>query len=51
MFSGVNFADLSVKAGLFENLPKYPFIGGFECAGEIVKLGPNIAGHQVRFLK
>ena len=41
---------MSVKVGLYENIPKYPFIGGFECAGEVVKLGLNAeSGFQVNY--
>ena len=46
-FSGVNFLDLSIRQGQFENLPKLPFVPGFECAGEVVYLGPNTTGYTV----
>ncbi len=42
--------DLSIRQGQFENLPKLPFVPGFECAGEIVYLGPNTTGHTVNRL-
>lgn len=45
--SGVNFLDLSIRQGQFDNLPKLPFVPGFECAGDIVQLGPNTTGYQV----
>ncbi len=44
---GVNFLDLSIRQGQFNNLPKLPFVPGFECAGEIVQLGPNTSGFSV----
>lgn len=44
---GINFLDLSVRQGQFNNLPKLPFVPGFECAGDIVQLGPNTIGHQI----
>jgi NADPH:quinone reductase-like Zn-dependent oxidoreductase len=47
MSSGVNFLDLSIRQGQFENLPKLPFVPGFECSGDIVQLGPNTTGFQV----
>jgi NADPH:quinone reductase-like Zn-dependent oxidoreductase len=46
---GVNFLDLSIRQGQFNNLPKLPFVPGFECAGEIVQLGPNTSGFNVIF--
>jgi len=50
IFSGVNFLDLSIRQGQFENLPKLPFVPGFECAGEVVYLGPNTTGYTVCIL-
>ena len=47
--SGVNFLDLHIRQGQFENLPKLPFVPGFECAGQIVKLGSNISNFKVSF--
>ncbi|CAF0710877.1 unnamed protein product [Brachionus calyciflorus] len=44
---GVNFLDLSIRQGLFSDLPKLPFVPGFECSGEIVQLGPNTPGFQI----
>ena len=45
--SGVNFLDLSVRQGQFPDLPKLPFVPGFECAGDVVLIGPNTSGFQV----
>jgi NADPH:quinone reductase-like Zn-dependent oxidoreductase len=44
---GVNFQDLSIRQGNFADLPKLPFVPGFECAGEIVQLGPNTSGFSI----
>lgn len=45
--SGVTFLDLCIRQGQFNDLPKLPFVPGFECAGEIVQLGPNTTGFHV----
>lgn len=44
---GVNFQDLSIRQGNFIDLPKLPFVPGFECAGEIVQFGPNTSGYSL----
>ena len=48
--SGVNFLDLSIRQGNFLDLPKLPFVPGFECAGEIVHIGPNTTGYTVKLI-
>lgn len=40
---GVNFADLLMAAGEYQDKPLFPYIMGMECAGEIVALGENVA--------
>jgi NADPH:quinone reductase-like Zn-dependent oxidoreductase len=47
VYSGINFQDLSVRQGNYADIPKLPFVPGFECAGEIVKLGPNTTGYGI----
>lgn len=44
---GVNFQDLAIRQGNFVDLPKLPFVPGFECSGEIVQLGPNTSGYSI----
>ena len=42
--AGVNFADVMQTRGTYVNGPQAPYIAGFEAAGEIVALGPGVAG-------
>lgn len=42
--SGVNFADLLQRMGLYGAAPKRPFVPGFEVAGRITALGADVAG-------
>jgi len=44
---GVNFADLFMRAGLYDTVPPRPYSPGFEVAGEIVRLGGDVAGWKV----
>lgn len=49
--AGVNFADLSARAGLYPDAPPPPMVVGYEVAGEIDAVGTGIerlaAGDQV----
>ncbi|UJR21240.1 hypothetical protein I4U23_024335 [Adineta vaga] len=39
---GVNFNDVLSRYGLLEDLPRPPFIPGFECSGEVLDIGNNV---------
>lgn len=39
---GVNFPDLLVVAGKYQNLPQLPFVPGKEAAGTVVGVGPGV---------
>jgi NADPH:quinone reductase-like Zn-dependent oxidoreductase len=39
--AGVNFADISARAGLYPDAPAPPMVVGYEVAGEIDALGPG----------
>ncbi len=41
--AGVNFADLMMRAGLYDTVPPRPYSPGFEVAGEIVSVGLDVA--------
>ncbi|MDG4797497.1 zinc-binding dehydrogenase [Micromonospora sp. WMMD1082] len=41
--AGVNFADVMQSYGTYGEGPEAPYVAGFEAAGEIVGLGPDIA--------
>ena len=42
--SGVNFADLLQRAGLYGKVPDLPYAPGFEVAGEVARVGPGVQG-------
>lgn len=41
---GLNFADLLMQKGTYQDTPPVPFIGGLEIAGTVDALGPNTDG-------
>ncbi|MBR9843979.1 MAG: NADPH:quinone oxidoreductase family protein [Rhodobacteraceae bacterium] len=41
---GLNFADLLMQKGTYQDTPPLPFIGGMEIAGEVDALGPDTDG-------
>ncbi len=44
--AGVNFADLMMRAGLYDTVPPRPYSPGFEIAGEIVRVGSEVTEWQ-----
>jgi len=42
--SGVNFADIMARRGLYPDAPKSPCVVGYEVAGEVVAAGPAVIG-------
>lgn len=42
--SGVNFADLLQRAGLYGKVPDLPYAPGFEVAGEVTRIGEGVSG-------
>lgn len=40
--SGINFADILMRMGLYPGAPKPPFTPGYEAAGQIDSVGPNV---------
>lgn len=42
--AGVNFADLLLVAGQYQEKPAFPFIPGAEAAGLIKEVGPGVSG-------
>lgn len=42
--SGVNFADLAMRMGLYGTVPPRPFSPGFEVAGRVAHVGPQVEG-------
>lgn len=45
--SGVNFADIVARTGIYPDAPPFPFCPGYEVAGTIDALGPGVTGLAV----
>ncbi len=41
--SGVNFADVQMRMGLYPEAPRPPFVPGFEIAGVVTEVGSKVA--------
>jgi NADPH2:quinone reductase len=44
--AGVNFADLLLIAGQYQEKPAFPFIPGAEAAGEVIEAGTGVTGFK-----
>jgi NADPH2:quinone reductase len=40
---GLNFADLLMLAGTYQDTPPRPFVPGLELAGHVERLGPGLS--------
>jgi NADPH:quinone reductase-like Zn-dependent oxidoreductase len=45
--SGVNFADVAARLGVYPDAPPFPCVVGYEVAGEIAAVGPEVHGFHV----
>src|SRR4051812_29054308 len=45
--SGINFADLMARVGLYPDAPKLPCVVGYEVSGEIDQVGEGCTGFGV----
>ena len=45
--AGVNFADVMARMGLYPDAPKTPCVVGYEVAGKIAELGPDVHGFDL----
>jgi NADPH2:quinone reductase len=45
--AGINFADLFMRAGLYDTVPPRPYSPGFEVAGEIMSVGRGVEDWSV----
>src|SRR4051794_14507682 len=41
-YSGVNFADIQMRIGLYPDAPPRPFVPGYEVSGKISQVGANV---------
>lgn len=41
-YSGVNFADIQMRIGLYPDAPPRPFVPGYEVSGKIAQVGANV---------
>lgn len=46
-FSGINFADIMMRKGMYKDAPKRPFTPGYEVSGIILAVGKNITHVKV----
>src|SRR3954451_6269057 len=42
--AGVNFADTMARTGLYPDAPKPPMVVGYEVAGTVTELAPDVQG-------
>ena len=45
--AGINFADTMARVGLYEDAPKPPMVVGYEVAGTVAEIAPDVAGFAV----
>ena len=46
-YSGVNFADVQMRIGLYPDAPKKPFVPGYEVSGKVAAVGPGVTGFTI----
>lgn len=43
-YSGINFADIQMRLGLYPDAPKRPFVPGYEVSGKVAAVGKGVTG-------
>jgi NADPH:quinone reductase-like Zn-dependent oxidoreductase len=46
-YSGINFADVVMRLGLYREAPKKPFIPGYEVSGVVRKIGSAVTKYSI----
>ncbi|HEY0253670.1 MAG TPA: zinc-binding dehydrogenase [Kofleriaceae bacterium] len=46
-YSGINFADIQMRLGLYPDAPKKPFVPGYEISGTVKAVGKNVVGMKI----
>jgi 2-desacetyl-2-hydroxyethyl bacteriochlorophyllide A dehydrogenase len=46
-YSGINFADVQMRLGLYPDAPKKPFVPGYEVSGVIAAIGEGVSGFAI----
>lgn len=46
-FSGINFADIYMRLGMYKDAPPKPFVPGYECSGIVLAVGSDVTRLQV----
>lgn len=46
-YSGVNFADIVMRLGMYRDAPALPFTPGYEISGIVKAIGPEVKNYQV----
>jgi NADPH2:quinone reductase len=46
-YSGINFADIQMRLGLYPDAPKKPFVPGYELSGTVTAVGKSVVGVRV----
>ena len=42
-YSGINFADIQMRLGLYPDAPKKPFVPGYEVSGLVERIGAEVS--------
>ena len=45
-YSGINFADIQMRIGLYPDAPKRPFVPGYEVSGKVSRVGKGVREFQ-----
>ena len=45
--AGINFADTMARTGIYPDAPKPPMVVGYEVAGTVAEVAPDVTGFAV----